>query len=688
MYNKVLWTIDNELDGKTFERLCTDLMYREGYKDIIPVGGNYDNGRDAEIRKLKGQNEISEITFFQYSLEKNWFKKIEREIEKTFSKHANITNYVFITSCKITGNKRDSLRTEVYKKYKSNLILYDREWLRTRLETASIDLARKYLNISTEDYEIENYAIDILIPPDQINALAWKYYKTKNYEPAISAFKDLLLTNPNHPQILLALSWSLYLTFRYDEAIYYINKTIDVIGYTYNTMAVKACIFAEYGIKKNAREYLLIAKEIFKKLAKDVKRAIDHYNLGNTLSALGEFEDARKEYLLSIKKNAKSAETWKNLGSVYDHLGNHFEELKCYDKALEINPSLPQALTSKAIILLKHHNKPNQALKLIEKALSLDDKIYFKWPLIYFWYAETLIRMNKTKKALDKINEGLDHTPDSIYLLRQKANLLFKIWVKDSSYINQTISFCKYLLNLYKADKTTVIELTRIYSKIKDKESYWLLLEDYFQLQKINLKDNFTMEGIEPATENAIRYYDIYKEFRTILPIDPYIDKEEFKNFNRISELRELLFICYSIPFSFICNYLINRFVNKRKSHSKVYFKNGILSKFKYVIKIVSNFYSKNIDAKDMTHKIENLCFNIVHWPFYSSFELSNQIGFLMGYLNIPKDKMALINDELFGSGKLNKELMVSNLDNLKGGFSLLKEEFHLQKIKPPDQFI
>lgn len=680
MYNKILWTIDNELDGKTFERLCTDLLYREGYKDIIPIGGNYDNGRDAEIRKLKGKNQLSEITFFQYSLEKNWLKKIEREIEKTFAKHSNVTNYVFVTSCKITGNKRDILSNEVCEKYKCNLILYDREWLRTRLETASNDLARKYLNISAEDYEIENYVIDILIPADQITDLAWKYYKTKNYEFAISAFKDLLLTNPNHPQILLALSWSLYLNFRYDEAIYYINKAIEAMGYTYNTMAIKACIFAEYGIKQNSREYLLVAKDIFKKLAGDVNRAIDHYNFGNTLSALCQFEDARKEYLLAIRKNPKRAETWKNLGSVYDHLGNHSESLKCYDKALEINPSLPQALTSKAIILLKHHNKPNQSLKLIEKALSLDDKIYFKWPLVFFWYAEALIRMNKTKRALEKINEGLDHTPDSVYLLRQKANLLFKNWVKDSSYIDEAISFCKHLLNLYKDDKKAVIELLKIYSKMEDQENYWLLLEDYFKLQKIKLKNNFTIEGMEHVTENTIRYYDIYKEFRTFLPINPYIDKDDFKNFNRVPELSELLFVCYLIPFSFICSYFIDRFINKSKRHSKVYFRNRILSNFRYAINVVSKFYLKNLDTKDIAHKIESLSFNIVHWPLYSSIELSNQVGFLCGYLKISKDNVVIINNELFNSGKLNQDLMISNLNNLKDEFALLRKEYRLQK--------
>ncbi len=34
MASQVLWTIDNELDGASFERLCVDLLYRNGYCDI------------------------------------------------------------------------------------------------------------------------------------------------------------------------------------------------------------------------------------------------------------------------------------------------------------------------------------------------------------------------------------------------------------------------------------------------------------------------------------------------------------------------------------------------------------------------------------------------------------------------------------------------------------------------------
>jgi restriction endonuclease Mrr len=35
MQSMVLWAIGNELEGAKFERLCVDLLYRNGYKDTL-----------------------------------------------------------------------------------------------------------------------------------------------------------------------------------------------------------------------------------------------------------------------------------------------------------------------------------------------------------------------------------------------------------------------------------------------------------------------------------------------------------------------------------------------------------------------------------------------------------------------------------------------------------------------------
>ena len=55
MQSQVLWAISEELGGAEFERLCVDLLYRNGYKDIVPIEPQ-DGGRDAEELPRNGRD--------------------------------------------------------------------------------------------------------------------------------------------------------------------------------------------------------------------------------------------------------------------------------------------------------------------------------------------------------------------------------------------------------------------------------------------------------------------------------------------------------------------------------------------------------------------------------------------------------------------------------------------------------
>ena len=107
MYNRVLWTLDNETTGFDFERLCVDLLGREGYQDIVPVGGVHDRGRDAELRQWTGIKSTGGVTFFQFSLEDTWERKLSRELKKVRANGHDIDFYVFVTSRPVTGAKRE-----------------------------------------------------------------------------------------------------------------------------------------------------------------------------------------------------------------------------------------------------------------------------------------------------------------------------------------------------------------------------------------------------------------------------------------------------------------------------------------------------------------------------------------------------------------------------------------------------
>jgi len=113
MPNRVLWTIDNELDGRTFERLCVDLLYRNGYRDIVPIEPQ-DGGRDAEEFPRRGRGRAGEATFFQFSLEKGWKGKLRRDARKLDARGIEFSTFVFVTSQKARGVDVDLLTAEYW----------------------------------------------------------------------------------------------------------------------------------------------------------------------------------------------------------------------------------------------------------------------------------------------------------------------------------------------------------------------------------------------------------------------------------------------------------------------------------------------------------------------------------------------------------------------------------------------
>jgi hypothetical protein len=62
--NVTIYCLEELTDYLQFERLCHDLMALEGYKDIEPLGGFSDKGRDAILV------DNSRNTIFAYSVRK------------------------------------------------------------------------------------------------------------------------------------------------------------------------------------------------------------------------------------------------------------------------------------------------------------------------------------------------------------------------------------------------------------------------------------------------------------------------------------------------------------------------------------------------------------------------------------------------------------------------------------------
>ncbi|MBA7481226.1 hypothetical protein ES707_16696 [subsurface metagenome] len=145
MWHETLAKLRHFTDTVEFERMCTDLLKRSGFVDIVPRGpGVRDRGMDA--RSLHFPNK----QVFQFSIQANWQEKLR----STFSKLARSEQkglqrgglLVFVTNRKVSPQKVDSIRDEVWRSYRYRVRVLDQEWLRAQLDLHQ-DIRHEYLGI-------------------------------------------------------------------------------------------------------------------------------------------------------------------------------------------------------------------------------------------------------------------------------------------------------------------------------------------------------------------------------------------------------------------------------------------------------------------------------------------------------------------------------------------------------------
>src|SRR6266404_8278044 len=130
------YDLDNVTDYIQFEFFGNNLMSAEGYKNIEPLGGHKDRGRDAiDVDKTSGK-----VTIFTYSVQEDWNDKLDEDLEK-IQNHGHLCNkVVFLTTGSPTTTQKDKKEAAVKKKYGWDLEFYDLERIATLVDTQHKDL--------------------------------------------------------------------------------------------------------------------------------------------------------------------------------------------------------------------------------------------------------------------------------------------------------------------------------------------------------------------------------------------------------------------------------------------------------------------------------------------------------------------------------------------------------------------
>lgn len=138
------YDLEQITDYTGFESFCHDLMSKQGYKDIEPLGGNKDKGRDA----IYVDKSTGEVTIFTYSVREDWQDKLYEDLDKIFKKYKHPCNkVVFVTTSSPTPTEKDNIKEEAKTKYHCRLEIYDLERIATLVDNQYESLRKLHPNI-------------------------------------------------------------------------------------------------------------------------------------------------------------------------------------------------------------------------------------------------------------------------------------------------------------------------------------------------------------------------------------------------------------------------------------------------------------------------------------------------------------------------------------------------------------
>ena len=142
-----IYCLEQVTDYFDFERLCHDLMTREGYSSIEPLGGSKDKGRDAIHI-----NEADKTTIFAYSVREEWRVKLAEDAEKVRKYQHTCEQFIFISTAKFTAYQRDEAVAFIKDEFGWQLELFGIERLRILLDVKHPQIKQLHPGIFPPDF--------------------------------------------------------------------------------------------------------------------------------------------------------------------------------------------------------------------------------------------------------------------------------------------------------------------------------------------------------------------------------------------------------------------------------------------------------------------------------------------------------------------------------------------------------
>ncbi|OCA53416.1 tetratricopeptide repeat protein [Photorhabdus namnaonensis] len=268
------------------------------------------------------------------------------------------------------------------------------------------------------------------------------------------------------------------ISYYFDEFFAVLGKSPQIIQYAY---------MAEINLGINGvpmkEERIRAGIDIFNKLIDNGKyhKGDMLYCIGNAWAAINDTQAAKSSYLLALEHLNESqvkdtkAMCYKNLGAVYDQLGEIDNARDAYEKALKNYPCLKEAHLSLGIWHYKYNNDFVAALKYLDKVMGFSP---VKQATVHGWKIAVFFELKDNINAFREINTLLGQTDHNEWILPWCAKNVSQFGGKDIESVKKSSEFWLYYLSKDSSHIGAEIE--------------YLLCQSFIQFEKQNTDIDYT----------------------------------------------------------------------------------------------------------------------------------------------------------------------------------------------------
>ncbi|MGO8901423.1 MAG: restriction endonuclease [Isosphaeraceae bacterium] len=160
----IIYCLEHLTDYDQFERLCHDLMALDGYRNIEPLGGSKDKGRDA----IHIDSSSGTVTIFAYSVRDDWRTKLDEDSQK-IQRHGHTCHQLaFLCTATFTPSERDQSIKHIKNTCGWPLELYGLERLSNMLRSTHRQLVAQHPQIFCPPFFLFAGGLSLSFSPDHL----------------------------------------------------------------------------------------------------------------------------------------------------------------------------------------------------------------------------------------------------------------------------------------------------------------------------------------------------------------------------------------------------------------------------------------------------------------------------------------------------------------------------------------